>query len=195
MQDNQGIWFPDADFFEDVIIHTIPVLFPNYEGGLPDFQYLGGLQGRGAFESALAQPQQTFYGEYLYPSITDKAAALIWSITKNHPFTDGNKRTALTTGFFFLAFNGYALLAGQGEAVDLCLRVAASEQGVDQKYVSEWIDARIVRFDELDSAGARQDAKVARYVQSATEAEIAAVAAFYKAAAEILRAMYLGKDA
>ena len=45
MQDNQGIWFPDVDFFERVIIRTIPVLFPNYEGGLPDFQYLGGLQG------------------------------------------------------------------------------------------------------------------------------------------------------
>lgn len=97
MQDKQGIWFPDADFFEDVIIHTIPALFPNYEGGLPDFQYLGGSQGRGAFESALAQPQQSFGGEYLYPSISDKAAALIWSTIKNHPFTDGNKRTALTT--------------------------------------------------------------------------------------------------
>ena len=187
MQDNQGIWFPDVDFFERVIIRTIPVLFPNYEGGLPDFQYLGGLQGRGKLESALAQPQQTFYGEYLYSSTADKAAALIWSITKNHPFTDGNKRSALTTGFFFLAFNGYALLAGQGEAVDMCLQVAASEQGVDQEYVSEWIDARIVRFDELDSAGARQDAKAARYAQIASDADIAAVSAFYEVAAEILR--------
>ena len=188
MQDKQGIWFPDADFFEDVIIHTIPALFPNYEGGLPDFQYLGGSQGRGAFESALAQPQQSFGGEYLYPSIADKAAALIWSTIKNHPFTDGNKRSALTTGFFFLAFNGYALLAGQDEAVDLCLQVAAGEQGVDQEYVSAWIDARIVRFDELDSAGASQDAKTARYAQIASDADIAAVSAFYEAAAEILRA-------
>ena len=188
MQDKQGVWFPDADFFEDVIVHTIPALFPNYEGGLPDFQYLGGSQGRGAFESALAQPQQSFGGEYLYPSIADKAAALIWSTIKNHPFTDGNKRTALTTGFFFLAFNGYALLAGQGEAVDLCLAVAAGKQGVDQEYVSEWIDARIVRFDELDSAGARQDAKAARYAQIASDADIAAVSDFYRAVAEMLEA-------
>ena len=188
MQDNQGIWFPDADFFEDVIIHTIPVLFPNYEGDLPDFQYLGGSQGRGAFESALAQPQQSFGGEYLYSSIADKAAALIWSITKNHPFTDGNKRSALTTGFFFLAFNGYALLAGQGDAVDLCLRVAASEQGVDQEYVSEWIDSRIVRIDELDAAVSSQDAIVAHYAQIASDADAAAILAFYRATAEILRA-------
>ena len=188
MQDNQGIWFPDVDFFERVIIRTIPVLFPNYEGGLPDFQYLGGLQGRGKLESALAQPQHTFFGEYLYSSTSDKAAALIWSITKNHPFTDGNKRSALTTGFFFLALNGYALLAGQGEAVDMCLQVAASEQGVDQEYVSEWIDARIVRFDELDSAVSSRDPKLAHYAQIASDADTAAILAFYKAVAEMLEA-------
>ena len=136
----------------------------------------------------MAQPQQTFFGEYLYSSIADKVAALIWSITKNHPFTDGNKRTALTTGFFFLAFNGYALLAGQSEAVDMCLRVAASEQGVDQEYVSEWIDARIVRFDELDSAVSSRDPKLAHYAQIASDADTAAVLAFYKAVAEMLEA-------
>lgn len=188
MQDNQGIWFPDIDFFERVIIRTIPVLFPNYEGGLPDFQYLGGLQGHGNLESALAQPQQTFFGEYLYSSIADKAAALIWSITKNHPFTDGNKRSALTTGFFFLTRNGYTLLAGQGEAVDLCLQVAASAQGVDQEYVSAWIDARIVRTDELVSATLNRDAKMTRYSQIASDADLAAVSDFYRAVAEMLEA-------
>ena len=188
MQDNQGIWFPDVDFFERVIIRTIPVLFPDYEGGLPDFQYLGGLQGRGKLESALAQPQQSFGGEYLYPSIEDMAAALIWSTIKNHPFTDGNKRSGLTTGFFFLAFNGYALLAGQGEAVDLCLRVAASERDVDQEYVSAWIDARIVRFDELVSMASSRDARVEHYKQVASDADLAAVSAFHKVGAEILRA-------
>ena len=188
MQNNQGIWFPDANFFEDVIIHTIPVLFPNYEGGLPDFQYLGGSQGRGQFESALAQPQQSFGGEYLYPSIEDMAAALIWSTIKNHPFTDGNKRSARTTGFFFLAFNGYALLARQGEAVDLCLRVAASERDVDQEYVAEWIRAHVVRFDELVSMASRRDVKVEHYKQVASDADQAAVSAFHKVAAEILRA-------
>ena len=44
----------------------------------------------------------------IYPAM---AAALIWSITKNHPFNDGNKRAALTTGILFLAFNGYHTLS------------------------------------------------------------------------------------
>lgn len=79
-------------------------------------------------------------------------------------------------------------MAGQDDAVDMCLRVAAGEQGVDQEYVSEWIDARIVRFDDLGSAGASQDAKAARYAQIASNADIAAVSDFYEAAAAILRA-------
>ena len=143
------IWFPDADFFEDIIVHTIPALFPDYEVGVPDFQYLGGSRGRGLFESALAQPKQSFGGEYLYPSVSDKAAALIWSTIKNHPFVDGNKRSALATGFFFLAFNGYILLSGQNEAVELCLKIAAGDSSVDQGYVSDWIGNRIVRLDEI----------------------------------------------
>ena len=109
MQNNENLWFPDADFVEAVVADMVSVLFPYYDDGIPDFQYLGGSQGRGLLESALAQPQQTFFGEYLYPSMPDKAAALIWSITKNHPFNDGNKRAALTMGYFFLAFNRYAL--------------------------------------------------------------------------------------
>ena len=84
--------------------------------------------------------------------------------------------------------NGYTLLAGQGEAVDLCLRVAASEQGVDQEYVSEWIDARIVRTDELVSAVLNRDAKVAHYAQIASGDDIAAALAFYMAVAEMLEA-------
>ena len=97
MQTKENIWFPDIDYVEEVIVAMVPVLFPNYEDSAPDFQYLGGSQGRGLLESALSQPQQSFGGEYLYPSMSDKAAALIWSITKNHPFNDGNKRAALTT--------------------------------------------------------------------------------------------------
>ena len=94
----------------------------------------------------------------------------------------------MTTGFFFLAFNGYALLAGQGEAVDLCLRVAASERDVDQEYVAAWIDARIVRFDELVPMVSIRDAKVEHYKQVASDDDQAAVSAFYRVAAEILRA-------
>ena len=53
-----------------------------------------GLQSAGSLESALAQPRMTFGGTNLYPTLVEKAAALGLSLIKNHPFVDGNKRTA-----------------------------------------------------------------------------------------------------
>lgn len=183
MQTNEeNIWFPDIDFVDRVTIAMVPVLFPNYDGSAPDFQYLGGSQGRGLLESALFQPQQSFGGEYLYPSISHKAAALIWSVTKNHPFNDGNKRAALTMGFFFLVFNRHILLAGQSEAVELCLRIAASEPTIDRDYVSDWINDRVIRVDEYDEADANQNEKVVRYTQVASATEIDALRNFHRAA-------------
>lgn len=185
MQTNEeNIWFPDIDFVDRVTIAMVPVLFPNYDDSAPDFQYLGGSQGRGLLESALFQPRQSFGGEYLYPSISDKAAALIWSVTKNHPFNDGNKRAALTMGFFFLAFNQRILLAGQSEAVELCLRIAASEPTIDRDYVSDWINDRVVRVDEFDPTDANQNEKMVRYAQIASAAEIEALRIFYEIALE-----------
>ena len=172
MRNNENIWFPDADFVEETVRKMVPVLFPNYDDGIPDFQYLGGAQGRGLLESALAQPQQTFFGEYLYPSIPDKAAALIWSITKNHAFNDGNKRAALTTGIFFLAFNNYILFATQRESVELCLKIAASEPSIDKEYVSAWISERIVGFHEIDAVSIIQNKKINRYAQVASAGEM-----------------------
>jgi death-on-curing protein len=53
-----------------------------------------GIRDRGTLESALGRPFQTFDGEDLYPNPVDKAAAIFESIISNHPFVDGNKRTA-----------------------------------------------------------------------------------------------------
>ena len=179
MQRHDGIWFPDVDFVETITTLMVPVLFPRYDdGGEPDFQYLGGAQGRGLLESALAQPRQGFGGEYFYPSLPDKAAALVWSIAKNHPFTDGNKRAALTIAYTFLAFNRYVLLAGQGEAVAMCLDVAASKPGVDQAYVSEWIRERVIRFDEFTETG--EPEKLVRYLDDNADADVIALTTFYR---------------
>ena len=176
-----SIWFPDADEIKNVVTDMVPILFPNYEDSAPDFELLGGSlgQGRNLLESALAQPQQTFEGTELYPSISNKAAALIWSITKNHPFIDGNKRAALTTCFFFLTFNGYMLLAGQSECVELCLRIAASDPSVDQKYISEWISERLIRFGEIDPSSAAQSEKLVRYMSGSSANEKLALFIFY----------------
>ena len=188
MDSNQEVWFPDVDFFENVVTSMVPVLFPSYEDSSPpDFQYLGGSHGSGLLESALAQPQQTFDGEYLYLSIADKAAALLWSVTKNHPFNDGNKRAGLTACIFFLAFNRYVLLATQSEAVELCLKVAASEPGIDQGYVSTWISERIFNLSEFDPDNVETADYWRRYFQTASYEERNALSRFYRAIDRILR--------
>lgn len=89
---------------------------------MPDFLYLGGEDGKGRLESALAQPRQTFGGVFLYRTIFDKAAALLCSIIKNHALVDGNKRTGLATVSVFLALNGYLFYPTMDEAIEHCVR-------------------------------------------------------------------------
>ena len=187
MQNTESLWFPDTDFVETITTATVPLLFSDYEYGEinPDFHYNGRVEGRRLLESALDSPR--FHLKYGCPTIADMAAALIWSMTKNHPFTDGNKRAALTTGFFFLAFNKYILLAGQNEAVEMCKRVASSEIGIDQSYVSEWISERIVAFDEISTGDAEPNEKFVQYVESASDVEIDAFRLFCRTIAEAMR--------
>ena len=184
MQRQDGIWFPDIKFVETITTLMIPILFQGYDDSSPDFQYLGGDQGRGLLESALAQPMQGFGGEYFYPSLPDKAAVLVWSITKNHPFNDGNKRAALTTAVTFLAFNGHFLLAGQSEAVAMCLDVAAGKTGVDQEYISDWISDRIISFNEL--AETSESEKIVRYLEDNANDDVIAMTAFYRLLTRII---------
>lgn len=83
-----------------------------------------GIRDIGLIESALLRPQSTFDGKDLYFSIYDKAAALLHSLLKNHPFVDGNKRTALTATGIFLILNGFKLVNSQKEEVSFTLKVA-----------------------------------------------------------------------
>lgn len=68
-----------------------------------------GIRDSNLLESAIAQPSMTFSEIELYPSILEKAATLCFSIIMNHPFIDGNKRTAHISMEIFLEINGYEL--------------------------------------------------------------------------------------
>ncbi|MBI2612046.1 type II toxin-antitoxin system death-on-curing family toxin [Candidatus Gottesmanbacteria bacterium] len=73
--------------------------------------------------SALERPKATFAGQDLYKNLFDKASALIHSFIQNHPFNDGNKRTALGAMVRFLYVNGYVLKAEKHEIVDFTLKI------------------------------------------------------------------------
>ena len=86
-----------------------------------------GVRDRGLLESALAQPQATFGGELLHPTLAEQAAAYLYHLARNHPFVDGNKRTAFAVMDTFLRVNGVRLSLTDDEAYDLVMQVAQGQ--------------------------------------------------------------------
>ena|SRR5688572_14247491 len=83
-----------------------------------------GILNRGLLESALAQPGAAFGGSYLHEDLAAMAAAYLFHICKNHPFADGNKRTATHVAIVSLELNGHELDVPVDEAERLVLGVA-----------------------------------------------------------------------
>lgn len=83
------------------------------------------VRDRGLLESAAARPTATAFGQEAYPTLEDKAAALLHSLARNHALLDGNKRLALAGTIAFLGVNGLRLTASNDEAHDLIMAVAA----------------------------------------------------------------------
>lgn len=84
----------------------------------------------------------TFGGEDLYPDLPTKAAALAFSLIKNHPFVDGNKRVGHAALETLLVLNGFELEAGVDEAERVVLQVAAGKLNRDDVVV--WVRQHIV---------------------------------------------------
>ncbi len=94
-----------------------------------------GIRDEGLLDSALARPENlAAYGE---PDVADLAASYAFGIAKNHPFVDGNKRTAFLALGVFLGLNDRRLFASQVEATATTLGVAAGED--DEAALAEWI--------------------------------------------------------
>ena len=94
-----------------------------------------GLRDFGLLESALARPINKFaYGE---SDLAALAAAYGFGIARNHPFIDGNKRTALASMIVFIGLNGVELNATQEQATAIILSLAAGE--IDEDILTHWI--------------------------------------------------------
>jgi death-on-curing protein len=115
-------------------------------GGLDGVRDLGGL------DSALAQPQMTFGGQDLYPSLAEKAAALGFSLVCNHPFMDGNKRVGHAALETFLVLNGWELTASVDEQEQVILRLAAGT--LKREEFTAWVQSRLQRRPAESGAAA-----------------------------------------
>jgi death-on-curing protein len=94
-----------------------------------------GLRDIGLLESALARPRNL--ATYGTPGIADLAASYGVGLAKNHPFVDGNKRTAFLAVGLSLALNGYRLVSSQADATLTMLAVAAGD--IDEPTFAAWI--------------------------------------------------------
>jgi death-on-curing protein len=97
-----------------------------------------GLRDLAMLLSALGRPQATFGGKNLYADLFSKSAALMDSLVRNHPFIDGNKRTAITSTAIFLYLNGYSLRVEPDEMVRFTLSCAQSQLTLVE--ISTWLE-------------------------------------------------------
>jgi death-on-curing protein len=98
---------------------------------------LDGLRDANLLDSAVSSTFQTFGGQYLYPTLPDKAAHLAFSLINNHPFLDGNKRIGILVMLTFLEINGLPIECTNEELVALGLGLA--DKSIDVLDLSQWI--------------------------------------------------------
>lgn len=88
-------------------------------------------------QAAAARPESSAFGEDAYPTLREKATALLHSLARNHPFKDGNKRTATVALIFMLLVNGESIQWNEQDALQKILDIA---QGViDLQSFAEWL--------------------------------------------------------
>ena len=100
-----------------------------------------GIRDLAALESAIAQPKATFDQNDLYPSLTDKAAILCFSIVQGHPFVDGNKRTGHAAMATFLLLNGAEIDATVDEQENIMLTLASGQTNCQT--FTEWLNQHV----------------------------------------------------
>ena len=105
-----------------------------------------GLLDQGVVESAIAQPRQTMFGEYLHDDIAHMAAAYLFHLATTQGFLDGNKRTALSSASVFLQLNGYAIAIDDDEMYPIAMAVANNQMDKDE--IAQWFRDHMKSLDD-----------------------------------------------
>lgn len=105
-----------------------------------------GVRDLGALEAAINRPYATFDNKELYPTPTDKSAAIFESILMNHPFIDGNKRTAYVLMRLVLLDNDLDVRADQMEKYKMVISASRGEMRFDE--IRNWIQIRLKKRHE-----------------------------------------------
>lgn len=116
---------------EDCVHLTVEIVREIHEEALKNFGGAGGIRDEGLLASAVFAPQSSFGGKSPYSDIIEIAAAYLFYLCGNHPFFDGNKRTAMAAAIVFLRLNGVEPTPDSNDWEALMLDVAASK--IDRK--------------------------------------------------------------
>ena len=122
----EPIWM---EMIDAVIFHDMEIAAHGGSSGLRD---------PGMLESALARPRNLWVYAETPVHLARLAAAYAFGISSNHPFVDGNKRTALVVSFAFLDINGISVKTSQEDAYTTILGLAAGE--IDEVQLADWFE-------------------------------------------------------
>lgn len=115
------------------------VVLAVHEEQLAEHGGAAGVRDAGLLESALARPRNlAHYGE---PDLCELAAAYAFGLARNHPFIDGNKRSAFVATELFLVLNGWQLVASDADCVLIMLSLASGE--IDEPTFAAWLRGRV----------------------------------------------------
>lgn len=108
----------------DPLFLTLDEILSLHEDQVRRYGGSGGVRDLGLLQSALGTVMATFGGAFLHQTLFEMAAAYLFHICRNHPFIDGNKRTAVAAALTFLEMNGIEIDADESEFYDLVMGVA-----------------------------------------------------------------------
>ncbi|MDO8377261.1 MAG: type II toxin-antitoxin system death-on-curing family toxin [Aquabacterium sp.] len=118
------------------------VIMAVHEEQLAEHGGAAGVRDAGLLESALSRPRNlAHYGQ---PDVCALAAAYAFGLARNHPFVDGNKRSAFVATELFLMINGWRLTATDADCVMVMLSLAAGE--IDEAHFAQWLRERAMRL-------------------------------------------------
>ncbi|MEO7019545.1 MAG: type II toxin-antitoxin system death-on-curing family toxin [Ktedonobacteraceae bacterium] len=122
------------------MIRFVPlsIVMKIHDDVIDQFGGASGLRDAPLLDSALHMPSTQFGGEFLHTTIYEMAAAYGFHICKNHPFLDGNKRTAYAVMFLFLSLNGLDFAVNDQEHYIVMMAVANSEMTKQQ--LAAWLE-------------------------------------------------------
>ena len=140
------ITYLDAELMEQMCHRLAMAIFDTTDDPIAPFQN----HTTALLESALNLSKATFDGKDLYPSLLDKATILYYTLIKNHPFQNGNKRIATATLFVFLYINKHWIDAGKKEIADQTLFIAESKPSDRDQVLNiakSWLKEHLVLLD------------------------------------------------